>query len=58
MKNQANMFIDHSTNCVVVTDENGIEIFREPKTEQNVSLANTFYMYHKYHAQDKRCANA
>ena len=58
MNNQASMFIDHSTNCVVVTDEFGVEVFRNPKTEQNISLAHTLYMYHKYHAQDKRCANA
>ena len=58
MNNQSSIFVDHSTNCVVVTDEFGAEVFRNSKTEQNLSLANTFYMYHKYHAKDNHNSDA
>jgi len=48
MKNQSNIKLDHTTGEVVVLDEHGKEIFRKPKTEQYVSIANDIYMYHRY----------
>lgn len=46
--NKSDIRVDRNTLEVVVVDENGIEIFRKPKTEQYVSIANAVYMCHKY----------
>lgn len=48
MKNKADIKLDHYTNEVFVLDKKGKEVFRMPKTEQHISIANTLYMYHKY----------
>ena len=48
MKNKADIRLDHSANEVLVLDKKGKEVFRKPKTEQHISLANSIYMYHKY----------
>ena len=48
MKNKADIFVDHSTQEVVVLDERGVEVFRHSKTAQTVSIANAIYMSHKY----------
>lgn len=46
--NRTNICVDRNTLEVYVVDEKGIEVFRKPKTEQTMSIANTIYMYHKY----------
>lgn len=53
MKSKAEIKIDHSTYDVVVLDELGKEVFRKSKTYQNISIANTIFMYHKYHTQSE-----
>ncbi len=41
------MFIDHARQEVVVV-ENSKEIFRRPRTEENIGLAHQIYMGAKY----------
>ena len=48
MKSKADIKLDYSTNEIFVLDKKGKEVFRKPKTEQHISLANSIYMYHKY----------
>ncbi len=52
MKSKTDIFIDRQTGDVVVSDERGKEVYRAPKTEQHVSIANSIYMYHKYKRQE------
>lgn len=48
MKNKADIKLDYNTNNVVVLDKRGKEVFRKPKTEQYILIANSIYMNHKY----------
>ena len=50
MKNKADIIRDHKTNEVVVIDKKGKEVFRQPYSQQTVSIAHDIYMYHKYGA--------
>ena len=54
MKNKAEINVDRQTGEVVVVDERGKEVYRAPKTEQHISIANTIYMYHKYKDRPSR----
>lgn len=53
MKNRADIKLDYLTNEVVVLNRKGKEVFRKPKTEQHISIANSIYMYHKYEGNHK-----
>lgn len=48
MKNKSDIKLDYTTNEVLVLNKKGKEVFRKAKTEQNISIANCIYMYHKY----------
>ena len=48
MKNKADIKLDYATNEVFVLDKKGRDVFRMPKTEQNILIANAIYIYHKY----------
>ena len=37
--------------AVVVIDNEGKEVFRQPATEQYIQIAHCLYMYHKYGIQ-------
>lgn len=52
MKNGADIKLDRTTNEVVVLDNKGLEVFRKPKTEQFISIANSIYMCHKYSGKE------
>ena len=46
MKNKAD--IKRDGHDVIVLDEKGREVYRQPKTAQTVSIAHRIYMCHKY----------
>lgn len=48
MQSKADIRLDYKTGDVIVLDSKGIEVFRKPKTEQTVSIANAIYMFHKH----------
>jgi hypothetical protein len=56
MRNNADITHDRQTGEVIVIDERGKEVYRAPKTEQHISIANTIYMYHKYKHHPNRSA--
>ena len=56
MRNNADIALDRQTGEVIVIDERGKEVYRAPKTEQHISIANTIYMYHKYKHHPNRSA--
>ena len=46
--NKADIKLDYKTGDVIVLDAKGKEVFRKPKTEQHISIANAIYMSHKH----------
>jgi L-asparaginase II len=54
MKNRAEISVDRQTGEIVVADDRGKEVYRAPKTERHISIANTLYMYHKYKDRPNR----
>ena len=54
MKNKAAIRTDYETCEVYVLDECGKEVFRRPRTTQNISIAHSVYMYHKYKDEAQR----